>query len=198
MMTTLFIAMMCLHPVHASLSEVQWNEEKKCIEVSLRLAPEDVDWILKSSQAASGLANHKKDASTIKNNVGVDGVSESEDPDVATAIAYLQRHYRIEPPPQASQQDPTEYRWVGRENSGGHQWWHFEMVPGEPVPPRKWSVSMLLDRGPEYQHRVVLLGQDPPKSMDFSRQQTRLSIEPWTQPTPTLKPILAGESLVPK
>jgi hypothetical protein len=198
MMTALFIAMMCLHPVHASLSEVQWNEEKKCLEVSLRLAPEDVDWILKSSQATSGLANHKKDSLANEIETRVEVASEIEDPDAATAIAYLQRHYRIEPPPQANQQDPTEYRWVGRENSGGHQWWHFEMVPGEPVPPQKWSVSMLLDRGPEYQHRVVLLGQEPPKSMDFSRQQTRLSIEPWNHPTPTLKPNLADESPVPK
>jgi hypothetical protein len=198
MLPILFITLVCMHPVHASLSEVQWNDEKKCLEVSLRLSPEDANWILKSSQAAREVATQPHALTADMPGGNSERRDESNDPDSVPALAYLRHHYRIEPPPESGKDDPTLYRWIGREDAAGHQWWHFEMVPSRPVPPQHWSVSMLLDRGPEYQHRVVVLGHEPPTSMDFSRQQTRLSIQTWNNPTSAPKPSPSDESLAPK
>ncbi|EMI20617.1 hypothetical protein RMSM_02449 [Rhodopirellula maiorica SM1] len=163
----LFLVMM--HPVHETVSEVQWNHETKRFEIALRLHVVDQQWI-----------EHQADKSQ-----GIESV----------AVQYLNKTFQIRPLGQrktekGQDREPSKAKihWVGRKDEGSHMWWYFEV---EPVLPKSASASsseaatktpkfeitqqMFFERHEGFTNRVILLGE-------LSKTAFTLTIEHPTAP----------------
>ena len=133
MIASLLIAML-LHPVHETVSEVEWNPKTLRMEVALRMSLLDEQWVESSS------AKNPKTS--------------------AWATEYLRKRFVIDPPSEPGDQrkrSANRYHWIGRQEIGSHVWWYFEIEPITKTRPLKISQQVLLERDESYVNRVVLL-----------------------------------------
>ena len=109
-MFTIVLTALLLHPVHETVSELEWNAETKRVEVALRLDTTDEQWL--------------------KQQVGGD------DETGVWAVRYLRQKFRVTR--STKQQDRPRYRWIGRDDEGltllGKQPIEFDWREGMPIP----------------------------------------------------------------
>ncbi|MGB7347403.1 MAG: DUF6702 family protein [Pirellulaceae bacterium] len=151
-----------LHPVHETVSEVQWNAETHRVEVALRMSVLDEQWVMQ---------NHG-----------------NKDDDVKTwATKYLSRTFVVDPPKDKDAKQAT-YHWVGRKDEGAHVWWFFEIESATKKKPLELSQRMFFERDQGYANRVLLLGtpvakNGQQKNVTVPRRSITLTIQ---QPTAKL------------
>lgn len=146
-MIGLLLTTVLLHPVHATLAEVEWNRQTKRLEVALRLHALDEQWLQKRHQ-------RKRDHSE-------------------WAIDYVRRHLRIAPLPKSDEQDTTAYYWLGRQRDGAHVWWYFEIEPNAGKQPQWIEQTTLLKREDDYNHRILILNSNPKRSLLLTKEMPR-------------------------
>lgn len=148
-----------VHPVHASLSEVQWNSETKALEVSLRLSPDDARWITKNAK--------------LKLAEGTQRPTELKD----VAKAYIAQRLRFRTTADADSNPKESFRWIGDEVSRGYEWWYFEIKLATDQPPESVQCSILLDREKNYVHRMNIRLRGKVNGIDFSNKRRQTDIE---------------------
>ena len=146
-----------MHPVHGTISEVQWNAKTSRVEVALRLDVLDEQWILK--RVAEG---------TVKGDAG--------------RLEYLRQRYRVTPLPKKDQKNSASYHWIGRQTDGAHVWWYFEIQPPGKRQPDWLETKVLFDHTGNYQHRIVFVDEVPKRSVDLNRKKPRALFQPASDP----------------
>ncbi|MDA8744064.1 hypothetical protein N9N28_05475, partial [Rubripirellula amarantea] len=155
-MHLLSLLFLLMHPVHETVSEVEWNEQTKSVEVAVRFHRLDEEWILKQPVVKN--FGDKFNAETPE--LSGDEASELG----RRAMGYLGRHYRFK-----GFQDPKAialYRWIGRKEEGAHVWWYFEVVSNDKTRPTLIDLTLLFEHNQNYTHRVVFLDQSPKTSVN--------------------------------
>lgn len=135
-----------MHPVHETVSEIEWNSETGRLEVALRLDALDEQWLRKR------LARPPQ----------AKGVWET---------TYLRDRFRIAPPPEQHESDSTTYRWIGRDEEKGHVWWYFEIEPADKQPPTWIQQRLLFEKGENHTNRVLVLGAVPTRTVILTMQK---------------------------
>jgi hypothetical protein len=138
MFASLLFALL-MHPVHETITEIDWNAETGKLEVAIRLHALDEQWIRRQ---------HDREMSV---------------EDVATA--YIKKHVRVNVDADADADTATplrdEYHWVGREEDGAHVWWYCEIKPENKTEPSSLRQTMLFEHEKNYVNRVVYLSRKP-------------------------------------
>ncbi|TWU49707.1 DUF6702 family protein [Rubripirellula reticaptiva] len=152
------ILALLVHPVHETVTEVQWNPQTRRMEVAVRLDIEDEQWI--------------------KTKVG------GGDQTPIWAIRYLQKRVRITNPPEPKSspeskvaKDSATYHWIGRDRDGAHVWWYFEIQPTDGKRPEWIDCRLLFDREPDFLHRLLLLNHTPPRAMNLTATRSRVRLD---------------------
>ncbi|WP_442510724.1 DUF6702 family protein [Novipirellula sp. SH528] len=157
------LVLLMMHPVHETVSEVQWNRETKRFEIALRLHILDQQWIENQADKTQGIED--------------------------VAVRYLNKTFRIRPirdtkaeTNKDSKPSKAKIHWVGRSDEGSHVWWYFEV---EPVLPKSAAASkepkfeieqrMFFERHEGFRNRVILSGE-------LSKTAITLTIERPTAP----------------
>ncbi|QDT10576.1 DUF6702 family protein [Planctomycetes bacterium K23_9] len=141
-MCLLFVLTALLHPVHETVSELQWNAQTRRVEVALRMSVLDEEWVKRNQ----GPGIRKENTRT-------------------WAVSYLSETFRIDPGSVLESEKPNAkksvYHWVGRKEEGAHVWWFFEIEPVDKKKPRIISQEMFFSREQGYSNRVLILGSPP-------------------------------------
>ena len=151
-----------MHPVHETVSEIEWNDETKRLEVALRLDQLDEQWL--------------------KNRLA------SQRPTEVWAIEYLREKFRIRDRVDARQPDTASYHWVGRETKGAHVWWFFEIAPADQREVEWIEQQMLFEREPNYVHRVLILGSPTKRSLNLHARRPKAYLNQ-SKDEPTATPV---------
>ncbi len=175
---SLACAVFLLHPVHETVTEVEWNSVTKRLEVAIRLDADDERWI--------------------REKVGADADAEVSE----WAVGYLRKRFRVaelaqpklaqpkpaqpkpaqpklaEPAKADKSADPTTYHWIGRDREGAYAWWYFEIEAEGGGRPEWVDVKVLYDREPDFLHRVLVLGKTPPLAINVTGDKTRVELNP--------------------
>ncbi len=133
LMTALTNGVLLLHPVHQTVSEMEWNPQTRCVEVALRLDVLDEQWIDRQAEDRTR-QGWQADYLRSRWSFGSGDVSAAKTRWAGKPI-----------------------RWVGRKQVGGYVWWFFEVVCDDGEPPTSVRTRLLFDREPGYDHRIVLL-----------------------------------------
>lgn len=147
-----------VHPVHETVTEIEWNAGSGRLEVAIRLDADDERWIRE------------------KMNADVDAnVSD-------WAIEYLKKRFRVADLSESKSAskagiDPTTYHWIGRDRDGAYAWWYFEIDAGDRRRPEWFDHQVLFDREPDFLHRVLILDGTPPTAINVTGQRTRVSLK---------------------
>jgi hypothetical protein len=157
-----------LHPVHETVSEVEWNEKSHRLEVALRLDALDEEWLRMQAGDPADVSKW--------------------------TIAYLRRKFRITdahpgvttadapiadggPPaknvPQARDDSSATYHWIGSEDRGSFVWWYFEIEPVDHQRPQWIDVRLLWERNENYVNRILVLGQQPRRAFTLTTQRPK-------------------------
>ena len=148
MINTFLLATLLIHPVHETLAEIEWNEQSKRLEVALRLHTLDEQWLSKHNRR--------------------------QQPVEKWALTYLRQNLRIAPlPKEPDGDDPTKYHWVGRQSDGAHVWWYFELEPTNGQQPAWIENRVLFEREDNYINRILVLNEQPKRSLTLSRKRPR-------------------------
>ena len=156
-MIALLLFAALVHPVHETLAEVEWNAKSKRFEVALRLHQLDEQWLKKRYGRRTGKQSW--------------------------AIEYVSDHIRIASPPKKGEADPTKYHWIGRQVSGAHVWWYFEIETKEGHPPDWIEQRVLFERRSDYTNRVLILNENPKRSLSLTAKRPRGTIQPEKEAT---------------
>lgn len=179
-MLTLLFTMLWMHPVHESVTEVQWNDQSKRVEVAIRIDKLDEQWIAEKYGAAENVAG----------GAATGGAADSAH--AKWAIEYLAARCRVSPRPGPSQpaakpvdastakpvqtSDDT-YHWVGRQDDGAHVWWYFEIQPVQSKRPEWIDQRILFDRELNYTHRILVLDHTPPLAANATSRRSRVWLD---------------------
>lgn len=165
-MYVLLLTSVLLHPVHETVSEVEWNEKTKRLEVALRLDPLDEQWL--------------------KQKVGGGDKLEQWAP------KYLRRKFRIADVPDTHENKPVGgtkpedggkvsrrpiYHWIGRDDKRSHVWWYFEIEPADHKRPKWIDQRILFERHGNYVNRILVLDHSPRLSLTLTLQRPQGSLE---------------------
>jgi len=143
-MIALFLTAVLLHPVHETLSEVEWNDKSKRLEVALRVHSLDEQWLRKQH------SQHRSHSTW--------------------ATDYVRKHFRISPLPKKGEKETDKYNWIGRQPDGAHVWWYFEIEGPAKQPPKWIQQTTLLEREDNYTNRVLLLHEKPKRSLSLTKK----------------------------
>ena len=146
-MYTSFLFLLLMHPVHATVAEIQWNPTTRRMEVALGLDALDAQWLSKQAVAAKRGKSWR--------------------------LAYLRQKFRITDTVGAGQSETSSYHWIGREQKGARVWWFFEIEPVDARKPQWIQQRILNDREPNYTHRILILGESGKRSLNLSSQKNR-------------------------
>ena len=149
-MIALFLTAVLLHPVHETLSEMEWNNKSKRLEVALRMHSLDEQWLRKQHS--------------------------QERPHSTWATDYVRKHFRISPLPKKGKQEANKYSWIGRQTDGAHVWWYFEIESPSKLPPNWIQQTTLLEREENYTNRVLLLHENPKRSLSLTKKHPSQSL----------------------
>jgi len=142
-----FLFLLLIHPVHETVSEVEWNPMTRRMEVALRLDTLDAQWLSKQALAT--------------------------DQGKSWRMAYLQQKFRLTDRVGAGQPETSSYHWIGREQKGAHVWWYFEIEPLNHRKPQ-WIQQRVLDgRESHYTHRILILGEPGKRSLNLSSRKSK-------------------------
>ena len=155
-----------MHPVHETVSEVQWNPETKRLEVALRLDVLDEQWLRRRYANGRDLEQW--------------------------ATEYLAKQFRVDPPPTAADSSPSSaelptaardhadastrrdtYHWIGRKQDGARVWWFFEIEPASAKRPAVIEQRVLFESDSRYINQILVLGSDPKRSFGLTADQPR-------------------------
>ncbi len=139
-----------LHPVHETVSEVEWNDQSGRVEVALRLHVLDEQWLSK---------NHRQDVEISR-----------------WGVAYLRKNFQlsehadfrdVQPAADAEtdRSQAVKYHWIGRKSEGAHVWWYFEIQPARATRPKWIRQRMFFERDDRYTNRIIVLDQSPRHSI---------------------------------
>ncbi len=134
-------ALAAAHPFHASQGEVDYRAECRCLEVALRVTPEDLE-------AALGRIDGRR--------IPLEA-PESE----VQILNYLKSRFRVTPPGG----EPLPIEWVGREVSHAGSWLYFKVNGvGEAFD----LVNRILFEAEEAQvNHLLLRGTGAPRTLSF-------------------------------
>lgn len=149
-MIVYLLAAAIMHPVHATLSELEWNQATKRLEIAIRLDSQDEQWLRKR------YGKNQKESDWV--------------------IWYVRQRVRVSEVPENIDLDESRYYWIGRQEDGAHVWWYFEIDSPGSDPPTWIEQRMLLDREDSYIHRVLILNTDPKRSLTLTKKQPRGSL----------------------
>ncbi len=143
-----------LHPVHETVSEVEWNPQSKRLEVAIRMHVLDEQWIRRQ-------ADREADVSDV-------------------AIAYVKKCVRVGSGPESTTTEKTRdtYHWIGREEDDAYVWWYVEIEPADESEPRFLRHSMLFDHHPGYVNRVVVLSRLPKLAQTLTIARPTMDLSP--------------------
>ena len=121
------------HPVHETVTEIQWNPKSNRYEVALRLHLLDEQWI----QTNHGALKTWK-------------------------IDHVRQHLKLKPKRDTKGTKESRYYWIGRSEEGAHVWWYFEIEPLEKDRPDvnrsvRVANTLFFQREEGFQNRVVIL-----------------------------------------
>ncbi len=146
-MIALLLFTTLLHPVHETVTEVQWNADAQVLEVAVRLDVLDEQWIQRRD---AGQRSHR-----------------------LWAIEYLKEHVVLDPVLNPDRPDATaprpSYRWVGREQEGSHVWWYFEIAPADRLSPRRIQQTMLFESSEQFTNRVLVIGNEGTFALNLTK-----------------------------
>ncbi len=195
-MLLLLIALL-LHPVHETISEVEWNPVTRRLEVALRLDVMDAQWLGKRVSRAErvepaepaeagkpssrtkprALATSSKPAIQAVEPEAKDQVERSKDP---WQLRYLRSRFRLDPQPttpgQSAKQDGDLYHWIGTDENKGHQWWFFEVEPVDGKRPLLIENRILFEKESNQANRVFILSPKPVRSLILTPQQPKTTL----------------------
>ena len=146
-----------MHPVHETVSEIEWNERTRRLEVAVRMSVLDEQWIEKNYATDDKLS--------------------------VWAIAYLKSNFRIDPSERKERQDLKKkelaqtYNWIGRGEEGSHVWWYFEIEPKSGKRPKILEQRMMFERNDNFANRILVLDRVPRVAATLTIQQPILSLE---------------------
>lgn len=147
-----------VHPVHETVSEIEWNGDKSHLELAVRLHALDEQWIRRQ---------YDRDASI--ETIAIDYVRKNVRLNVAGSTSSAMR---------AADLPLDTYRWVGRQEEGAHVWWFLEIAPHDRQPPRTLRHSMLFERETSYVNRVVVLGRSPKRAATLTIARPVMRLDP--------------------
>ncbi len=139
-----------LHPVHETLSEIEWNGETRRLEVALRIDPLDEQWLKKKLRGDDRYAQW--------------------------VPKYLESKFRVTD--RAKNKEDATYHWIGRDDKGSHVWWYFEIQPADRQRPQWIEQRMLFERDEKYVNRVLILGQVPKRALTLTIQRPKAFLDP--------------------
>ncbi len=151
-MLNLLCLSLLMHPVHESVSEVEWNQATGRLEVAMRLDVLDEQWLRRRADEARRDGDKKKKGDW--------------------QLAYLRSRFRISDV-KDEKKDPTKYHWVGSEEDGGHIWWFFELEPAERQVPEWVEDRVLFERNLNQANRVLVIGQVPKRTLILTIRHPR-------------------------
>ena len=113
-----------VHPVHETVTEIEWNAVSGRLEVAIRLDADDERWIREKMNA------------DVEAEVG------------DWALKYLRKRFRVADLSDSTLAgkatvDPTTYHWIGRDREGAYSWWYFEIDAGDQRRPQWCDHQML-------------------------------------------------------
>lgn len=146
-----------VHPVHETVTEIEWNAVSGRLEVAIRLDADDERWI--------------------REKIGADVEADVSD----WAVEYLKKRFRVADLSKSTSTakagiDPTTYHWIGRDREGAYVWWYFEIDAGDRRRPEWFDHQLLYDRDPDFLHRVLILDGTPPIARNITSQRTRFPL----------------------
>ncbi len=162
MFAFLMTAAALLHPVHETLSEIEWNEQTKVLEVAVRLDALDEQWLRKQ---------HGR-----------------EDDISSWAVGYLRRNFRVDAIDSPTRRERSRYRWVGRDEEGSHVWWYFEIEPENQKMPVWIEQRMMFEREEGFTNRILILGQVPRRSLTLTIGRPKARLDQAQDDAPSAPP----------
>lgn len=120
------------HPIHTSLGEAEWNAETGCLEVALRVFPDDLELALTKSVRRP--VNLQRDAARLDQWI----------------VPYLKRHFVLQ-----RQGTALPIRWVGKEVSAKEVWLYFE-IPAQDLEHCQCRNTLLCDVLSDQRNTVVI------------------------------------------
>ena len=153
------LCLMLVHPVHETVTEIEWNPKTHRMEVALRLDILDAQWLAKKHAKAGTKSEKNSDAA---NN---------------WRLKYLEQKFRVTKSTGAGQPLTSSYHWIGREQKGPHVWWYFEIEPADKSKPQWVQQRMLEDREPNYTHRVLILGDPGKRSLNLTTRKNKARLD---------------------
>ncbi|NNE00689.1 MAG: hypothetical protein HKN47_25515 [Pirellulaceae bacterium] len=180
-MFALLLSALLMHPVHETVSEIEWNPQSGRLEVAVRLSVLDEQWI-QQRHATNREPVNKWAIRYLQSRFRVDpsaNVKLAESPANASSVA------EVPPTNTAQARRHAVYHWIGREEEGSHVWWYFEIETAKKAKPAVVEQRMLFEREDKYANRVLILGKTESKvsKATVSRRAVTLTID---QPTARL------------
>ncbi|MGI9427137.1 MAG: DUF6702 family protein [Bythopirellula sp.] len=151
-----------LHPVHETVSEIEWNTKTSRLEVALRIDVLDEQWLRKKLGGQQEVPQW--------------------------ALGYLRQNFRITERPEKNKPDETTYRWIGRKPEGSHVWWYFEIEPPDKKRPTWIEQRVLFDREENYTHRILILEKNRRRSLDLNSQRPKADLDQAKDDTESIPP----------
>ena len=102
--THLSLAIIAGHPFHVSVAELEYNPKSKCLEVALKVWPEDLEKALNRNS---------------KEPIDLDKTPRIDD----LILAYLKKHIRVS----ADGKNNCKLNWIGKELEVKQAWLYFEV-----------------------------------------------------------------------
>lgn len=195
MIGALLFSACLMHPLHETVSEVQWNAKSHRLEVAMRLHAVDAQWLMKQSLAERDSASRaKRSPETPKSSKAAKSSHSSSE---NWRIEYLKRKFRVETNAdknpsgknssnKKARRSPT-YHWVGSKQDGAHTWWFFEIESIDQKMPSRIEVRMLFEMESDFVHRVLVLPPDSERAKNPNASPVALTLTT-EQPTANLRP----------
>ena len=166
-----------MHPVHETVSEVEWNAQTHALEVSLRMSVLDEQWMVRQYAAAAAKVQQSKPESPKSQEAKPHTTSQSQRLQ-QTALLYLRSNFRLDPSADRTQKNTSsaKYQWVGRQEEGSHVWWFFQIEPADKQQPTDLHQTMFFERGQGYANRILILGQVPKRAATLTIRRPNVNI----------------------
>ena len=144
------------HPFHATYAEVDWNREKKVLEIALRVQPEDLERVLRAKTGRRIDIEKTKD------------------------VDKLIRHYLAEVFVVLPREDKAKsIRWIGKEVSTKETWLYFEIVRPQGIENVKLLNRIFLEILPDQVNTVRVRHGKQRTTIRFNRDhQVPVTVKP--------------------
>jgi hypothetical protein len=136
------------HPFHESQTEIDYRSACRCLEITLRVKPEEIEAALFGAGAPRLPLEHPRMQQQLE--------------------AYVLRHFAVK----TARQEAVALSWVGTEVDALGAWIYLQSAPVElPVQLRN---DVLLEHEPQQVNRVLFRAAGSRQGLSFSRDQPRV------------------------